>query len=112
MKKTLYNVYMAAIFIFLYAPILVLMVFSFNATKSRTVWAGFTTRWYLELFSDAQIMNSLYTTIMVAFLAAVFATLLGTAAAVGFSSMKKRPREALLTVNNIPVMNPDIITGV
>ena len=103
---------MALIFLFLYAPIVVLMVFSFNNSKSRTVWAGFTTNWYVELFSDKLIMSSLYTTLAVAFLAAIFATLLGTAAAIGFYNMKKLPRKMYLTVNNIPVMNPDIITGV
>ncbi len=112
MKRMLSRGYMALIFLFLYAPIVVLMVFSFNDSKSRTVWAGFTGKWYIELFSDKLIISSLYTTLAVAFLAAVFATLLGTAAAIGFYNMKKLPKRVLLTVNNIPVMNPDIITGV
>jgi spermidine/putrescine transport system permease protein len=100
------------VFVFLYAPIFVLIVFSFNASKSRTVWAGFTFNWYRELFSDTLILNSFYTTILVAVLASVTATVLGTAAAVGLFNMKKLPKTILLSVNNIPVTNPDIITGV
>jgi spermidine/putrescine transport system permease protein len=100
------------VFIFLYAPIFVLIVFSFNASKSRTIWSGFTLNWYKELFSDTLILNSFYTTILVAVLASISATVLGTAAAVGLFNMKKLPKTILLSVNNIPVTNPDIITGV
>ena len=100
------------IFLFLYAPIFVLIAFSFNDSKSRTVWAGFTTKWYAELFNNQIIMDSFYVTIWVSLLASLIATVIGTAAAIGFYGMKRRPRQSFMMVNNIPVTNPDIITGV
>ena len=103
---------MGLVFLFLYAPIFVLIVFSFNNSKSRTVWQGFTLKWYAELFQDSQIMNSLYTTLLVALLSAAIATVAGTFASIGFYNMKRRVREPLMTVNNIPMMNADIVTGV
>ena len=103
---------MGLVFLFLYAPIFVLIVFSFNNSKSRTVWQGFTLKWYAELFQDSQIMNSLYTTLLVALLSAAIATVAGTFASIGFYNMKRRVREPLMTVNNIPVMNAEIVTGV
>lgn len=112
MKKFGEKAYLFLIFLFLYAPIFVLMIFSFNSTKSRVVWTGFTTRWYVELFSDRLIMHSLQVTLLVGILSAVCATILGTAAAFGFYRMKKRTRSVLMTINNIPVMNSEVITGV
>ncbi len=106
------RLFMGLVFLFLYAPIFVLIVFSFNNSKSRTVWNGFTLNWYVELFRDSQIMNSLYTTLLVALLSAVIATIAGTFASIGFYNMKRRWREPLMTVNNIPMMNADIVTGV
>ena len=100
------------LFFFLYAPILVLIVFSFNSTKSRTVWTGFTFDWYIKLFNNDAILSALYTTLLVSVLAAVLATVAGTFAAVGIFNMKRRNRELMLQVNNIPVVNADIITGV
>ncbi len=99
-------------FIFLYAPIAVLIVFSFNNSKSRSIWTGFTTSWYTELFHDRTVLNSLYTTLLVSVLAAVIATVIGTFAAIGFYNMRRRWRTPLLAINNIPVINADIITGV
>ncbi len=114
MKKSgiLSKVFIGIVFLFLYAPIAVLIVFSFNASKSRTVWAGFTLDWYVELFSDSAVMEAFGTTILVSVLAAVIATVLGTVTAVGLNQMGKRSRNFLLGVNNIPVMNSEIITGV
>ena len=106
------RLFMGLVFLFLYAPIFVLIVFSFNNSKSRTVWNGFTLNWYVELFRDSQIMNSLYTTLLVALLSSVIATVAGTFASIGFYNMKRRWREPLMTVNNIPMMNADIVTGV
>ena len=106
------RIFMGLAFLFLYAPIFVLIVFSFNDSKSRTVWNGFTLNWYVELFQDSQIMNSLYTTLLVALLSSVIATVAGTFASIGFYNMKRRWREPLMTVNNIPMMNADIVTGV
>ena len=112
MKKYLGKIYMVLIFLFMYAPIFLLMVFSFNSSKSRSVWTGFSTKWYKALFSDAEILHSIKVTLMVAVCAAVISTILGTAAAIGIFAMKKYPRRLVMTVNNIPTMNPDIIMGV
>ena len=100
MKKFLKDFYLLLIFLFLYAPIVVLMVFSFNDSKSRRLWHGFTTRWYVELFQDADILHSLYVTLLVAVIAAALATLIGTVAAIGIHNMGRRTRAAYLTVNN------------
>ena len=115
MKKKaswLSRICMALVFLFLYAPIFVLIVFSFNDSQSRTVWNGFTLRWYVELLQDRQIMNALSTTLLVSLLATIIATAAGTMAAVGFFNMKKRWRSPLLAVNSIPMTNADIVTGV
>ncbi len=110
--RVLSRVFMALVFIFLYAPIFVLMIFSFNNSNSRTVWNGFTFKWYNELFHDSMIINSFTTTISVSILAALAATVLGTLAALGLYTMKRRWRGPILAVNNIPLMNADIVTGV
>jgi spermidine/putrescine transport system permease protein len=106
------RLYTYLILLFLYAPIFVLIVFSFNSTKSRTVWSGFTLDWYRQLLQDKEILRSLYNTLAVSFLSAAVATVVGTFTAVGFFRMKKRIRAPLLYVNNIPLINADIITGV
>lgn len=111
-SRIISRLFEAAVLLFLYAPIFVLIVFSFNASKSRTVWAGFTFDWYQKLFSDELILHSFYITILVAVIASVLATVIGTAAAIGIYNLKRRTRALLLSVNNIPVTNPDIITGV
>ena len=104
--------FMALVFLFLYAPIFVLIVFSFNDSKSRTVWQGFTLDWYVELFRDREITSAIGTTLLVSLLATAIATVVGALAAVGFFNMKKRIRRPLMTVNNIPMTNADIVTGV
>ena len=100
------------VFLFLYLPIAVLIIFSFNDSKSRTVWTGFSFHWYADLFSDTRILKSLATTLEVSVIAMIVATILGTMAAIGFHAMKRRPRHLLMTINNIPMTNADIITGV
>lgn len=100
------------VFLFLYLPIVVLIIFSFNDSKSRTVWSGFSFHWYTELFHDEEILSAFSTTLTVSVLASVIATILGTAATIGFFSMKRRPRNLLMAINNIPMTNADIITGV
>ena len=99
-------------FLFLYAPIILLIIFSFNAGDSSAVWKGFSLHWYGKLFQNRLIMESVYTTLLVSLLATVIATAAGTFAAIGLYSLGRRRREALLTVNNIPMMNADIVTGV
>ena len=115
MKKSnsIFNrLFMALVFLFLYAPIFLLIVFSFNAGNSSAVWKGFSLQWYVELFQDRIIMESVYTTLLVSLLATVIATVAGTFAAIGFFSMRRQIRDPLMTVNNIPMMNADIVTGV
>ena len=103
---------MGLVFLFLYAPILLLIVFSFNAGDSSAVWKGFSLHWYQELFQNRLIMESVYITLLVSLLATLIATVAGTFAAIGLYSLGRRRREALMTVNNIPMMNADIVTGV
>ena len=103
---------MALTFLFLYAPIIILIVFSFNAGNSSSVWKGFSLHWYGELFHNRLIMHSVYITLMVSLLATVIATLAGTFASIGLYSMRRKKRGVLMAVNNIPMMNADIVTGV
>ena len=103
---------MALVFLFLYAPILLLIVFSFNKGNSNIVWTGFSLDWYKSLFQNRLIMRSVYTTLLVSLLATAIATVAGTFAAIGFYSLRRRSRAALSTVNSIPMMNADIVTGV
>ena len=104
--------YVFLIFAFLYAPILILILFSFNASKSRAHWEGFTLKWYMELFQDQQIMSALYYTVLIAVLSSVIATIIGMAASIGIFNMKKLPQKLLLNLNYLPILNPDIVTGI
>lgn len=108
LKKT----YVFLIFAFLYAPILVLIIFSFNESKSRGNWGGFTLKWYMELFKDEQIMSALYYTLLIAVVSSVIATLIGLVASIGVFNMKKVPQTIVLNVNYLPILNPDIVTGI
>ncbi|MBR0408862.1 MAG: ABC transporter permease [Clostridia bacterium] len=112
MMKFVKRFYLGLILAFLYIPIVVLIVQSFNAGKSRAKWEGFSFRWYEELFRDPNIMNSLMITLAIAVLAALFATIIGTLAAIGIHAMKRRPQQLMLTLNNIPMTMPDIVTGI
>ena len=103
---------MVLVFVFLYAPIFLLIIFSFNAGNSNMVWKGFSLTWYAKLFRNRLIMQSVYTTLLVSLLATVIATFAGTFAAIGFYAMRRKVREPLMAVNNIPMMNADIVTGV
>ena len=104
--------FIGLVFLFLYAPILLLIIFSFNAGDSSAVWKGFSLHWYRELFQNRIIMESVYITLLVSLLATLIATVAGTFAAIGLYSLGRRKREALMTVNSIPMMNADIVTGV
>jgi len=106
------KIYTTLIFVFLYAPIAVLILFSFNSSNSTGVFSGFSLRWYKELISDKATHNALILTLQLAVSSSIIATLIGTAAAVGIHSMKNRYLKATVTsVTNIPMMNPDIVTG-
>ncbi len=111
-KKYLTKIYMGLIFIFLYAPIIVLAVFSFNESKSRGNWTGFSLKWYVELFHDHDIRLAFYYTISIAIVSAMVSTILGTVAAIGINSMKGRAKAVILNINYLPVVNPDIVTGI
>lgn len=107
------KIYTALIFVFLFAPIVILLVFSFNETKSLSVLSGFSFKWYQELFRDGETLNALKNTLILAVIASVVSTVMGTAAAVGMNKMRsKYLRAALDTATDIPMMNPDIITGI
>jgi len=99
-------------FLFLYAPIFLLIIFSFNAGDSSAVWKGFSLDWYVKLFQNRLIMESVYMTLLISLLATLISTVAGTFAAIGLYSLGRRRREALMTVTNIPMMNADIVTGV
>lgn len=111
-KKISQKLYIALMFIFLYAPIAVLIVLSFNKSKSRAKWGGFTLQWYKELFANQQIMNALYTTLVLALVSALIATIIGTAASIAINSMKRTPRTLMMGITNIPMLNADIVTGI
>lgn len=112
MKKVTSKIYIIIVFIFLYAPIAVLIANSFNASKSRTVWTGFTFDWYRKLFTNETILNSLGNTLFVAVIASVAATIIGTAAAIGIFNMKKLLRSVVINITYMPILNPEIVTGV
>ena len=112
MGKFLKRFYLVIMFIFLYAPILVLMVLSFNSSKYMSKWTGFSLKWYQQMFSSNLIMSALRTTLIIAFVSALIATVIGTIACIGINNMKKVPRTLILGVNNIPLMNADIVTGI
>ena len=104
--------YLGLMLIFLYAPILVLMVFSFNGSKSMARWTGFSFKWYEALMHDSTIMNALIVTLSVAVISALVATFIGTFAAIGINSMKKRPKSIILNISQLPMVNPDLVTGI
>lgn len=112
MRKAFKGAYLGLILAFLYLPILVMIALSFNASKSRGRWGGFTLDWYAKLFGRADIMEALWVTISVALIATVAATLIGTLAAIGIHAMKPRLAGAFLSVSYIPMTTPDIVTGV
>ena len=112
MSKFLKRFYLALILLFLYLPIMVLIVQSFNAGVSRAKWEGFSFKWYLELFKSPTIMKALYITVTIALMASAISTVLGTLAAIGIHAMKRRPQSLMVTLTNIPMTMPDIVTGI
>lgn len=110
--KYLGRVWMVAAFGFMYVPIAVLIAFSFNESKSRNVWAGFSLRWYKNLLGDEMILQALGVSLVVAFASAIIATELGTLAAIGVNNMSRRTRAVVLNLSYVPIVNPEIVTGV
>lgn len=115
MTKTsaLSKLYIALVFIFLYAPMVVMTVFSFNGSESTYILDGFSLQWYSHLFRDSMTMNALKNTVILAVISSVISTLLGSAAAVGIYNMKNKfLKSSVMTATNIPMMNPEIVTGI
>ena len=112
MRKVLQKIYLGLIFFLLYAPIVTLIVLSFNNSKTRAKWGGFTLKWYSELFQNEQIMSALYTTLIIALLSAGIATVIGTAASIAIQGMKNRWRTLYMGLTNIPMMNAEIVMGI
>lgn len=111
-RKYLQKIYLALIFILLYAPIVTLIVLSFNQSKTRAKWGGFTLKWYKELLKNEQIMSAFYTTLIIAFISAAIATVIGTAAAIAIQGMKQKWKTMYMGLTNIPMMNAEIVMGV
>lgn len=111
--KFIEKFYLFIIFAFLYIPIITLIVFSFNDSKSISSWKGFTFKWYGKLFQNEGLMEALYYTVLIAVLASVIATIIGTITAIGIHNMKKGAfKKLILNVNYLPILNPDIVTGI
>ncbi|SFE22088.1 spermidine/putrescine transport system permease protein [Peptostreptococcaceae bacterium pGA-8] len=112
MKKLIKGFYLFLIILFLYLPIFTLMVFSFNGSKSMSVWTGFSTMWYKEMATDPMIVEAIWNTFTIAVAAGVIATVVGTLACIGISVMSKRSESLIMGFNNIPLLNADIVTGI
>ena len=113
MKKTvLQKIYIFLIFLFLYAPILTLMVLSFNASRTRAKWGGFTLNWYIHLFQNRDIMEALSNTLAIALISSLAATVIGLIACVAMNGMKKGGRAVMMGIGNIPMLNAEIVTGI
>ncbi len=110
--KVFKRVYLVLLFSFLYVPIAVMIIFSFNAEKSRTVFSGFSLQWYQQLFRDSMVLNALLLSVVIALLSAFIATVLGTMAAVGINRMRRLSKGVVTNLSYIPIVNPEIITGV
>ncbi len=112
MRNAVKKLYIALIFLFLYAPIATLMVLSFNASKTRAKWGGFTFKWYAQLVHNDDILRALGNTLLIALLSSVIATVIGTIACIAMNNMKKRTRTIMMGITNIPMLNADIVTGI
>ena len=111
-KKFLSSGYLILVLLFIYLPIAYVVLFSFNDSKSMTKFTGFSLRWYENMFNDRTMLQSIYYTVLVAVISTVVSTIVGTVTAIGLSKAKKVIRSAVLEVNNLPVMNPDIVTAI
>lgn len=111
-QKILERFYVVLIFLLMYMPIFILIVCSFNASKARSVWGGFTLGWYVRMFQDADVMAAVRTSLLLTTSAAVIATVIGTLACIGMTAVSRRMKKTLLSVTNIPMLNADIVTGI
>ena len=111
-RKFLERFYLVIIFVFLYAPIVTLMILSFNESKYMSQWGGFSLKWYTEMFESSMIMSALRNTLVIALLSSVIATVIGTAACLAIQKMKPKSRAVIMGLTNIPMLNADIVTGI
>lgn len=112
-KRFFSSTYLFIVFMFLYMPVVVLMIYSFNESKSRAHWSGFSLKWYEALFKDSALLSAFYYTIIIAVLSSIIACVIGTAASFGICGFKKKSVKAIInSITNIPVVSPDIVTGV
>ena len=112
MRAKIEKIYMGLIFLFMYAPIVTLIVLSFNSSKSRARWGGFTLKWYINLFTDSAVLNAMANTLIIALISTVAATLIGTITCVGLMGLKRKSRAFIMGITNIPMINADIVTGI
>ena len=112
MRKKIEKIYMGLIIAFMYLPIATMIILSFNASKSRARWGGFTLKWYLNLASDSAIINALSNTLIIALISTIVATLIGTITCVALMGLGKKSRTFLMGIANIPMINADIVTGI
>lgn len=112
MREMSKRIYTVLIFIFLYAPIATLMVLSFNASKTRAKWGGFTFKWYIELFRNDDILRALSNTLIIALSSALIATIIGTIACIAMNNMHRRTKAVMMGITNIPMLNAEIVTGI
>jgi spermidine/putrescine transport system permease protein len=111
-RSALQKIYIGLILVFLYAPIVTLMILSFNDSRTRAKWGGFTGKWYIALFQNRDIMQALSNTLTIALFSALVATIIGTVASVAIMRMNKAARTTVMGVTNIPMLNADIVTGI
>ncbi|MGL5541006.1 MAG: ABC transporter permease [Erysipelotrichaceae bacterium] len=111
-RKIVSKLYLALVMVFFYLPIIYMIVFSFNSSKSLTKFEGFSVEWYVKMFNDRNMMEAIYYTIVIAVIATVVSTIVGTLAAIGLSKSRKLVREVVLQINNLPIMNPEIVTAI
>lgn len=111
-KRFLTRFYLALVFLFLHLPIIVLIVFSFNSSRLRGSFDGFSLIWYKNLLTNKAILQALYNTLLVAFLSTIISTVMGTFVAIGIHYLPRKQQNLVLNINYIPVINPDIVTAV
>lgn len=112
MKKAFEKIYLSIILIFMYAPIVTLIILSFNSSKSRAKWGGFTFKWYTRLFSDQAVASALVNTLSIAILATIFSTIIGTITCIAMIGLNSKLRSVVMGITNIPMINADIVTGI
>lgn len=111
-RKYISHISIALVLLFFYLPILLMVVFSFNDSRSLTVWNGFSLQWYQNIFNDRDILEVVINTVVIAFASTLISTVIGTITAIGISKSKKRIKDVLLNINNLPILNPEIVTAI